>query len=69
MPGSARDFALGLLERMPQVANNPNAQSMVDVIRSGDSKRGERIARNLCDTYGTKPEDAVRQAQQFFHIQ
>jgi hypothetical protein len=54
---------------MPQVANNPNAQSMVDVIRSGDSKRGEQIARNLCDTYGVKPEDAVRQAQQFFHIQ
>lgn len=69
MLGSARDFALDLLVRMPQVANNPNAQSMVDVIRSGDSKRGEQIARNLCDTYGAKPEDAVRQAQRFFHIQ
>lgn len=69
MPVSARDFALGLMGRMPQVANNPNAQSMIGVIRSGDSKRGEQIARNLCDTYGIKPEDAVRQARQFFHIQ
>ena len=69
MPGSARDFALGLLGHMPQVTNNPNAQSMIEVIRSGDSKRGEQIARNMCDTYGVKPEDAVRQAQQFFHIQ
>lgn len=69
MPGSARDFALGLLGRMPQVADNPNAQSMIEAIRSGDSKRGEQIARNLCDTYGVRPEDAVRQARQFFHIQ
>lgn len=69
MPGSARDFALSLLGRMPHVADNPNAQSMIEAIRRGDSKRGEQIARNLCDTYGIKPEDAVRQARQFFHIQ
>lgn len=69
MPIGARDLAPGLLGHMPRVADNPNAQSMVDVIRGGDSKRGEQIARNLCDTYGIEPEDAVRRAQQFLHIQ
>lgn len=29
----------------------------------------QQIARNLCDTYGVKPEDAVAQAKSFFHIQ
>ena len=68
MPGSARDFALGLLGRMPQVVNNPNAQSMIQVIQNGDAKKGEEIARNLCDTYGIKPEDAVQQARWFFRV-
>ena len=68
MPGSARDFALGMLSRSPQMQRNPNAQSMIQVIRSGDSKKGEEIARNLCETYGIKPEDAVQQARSFFHI-
>lgn len=68
MPGSARDFALGLLGRMPQVANNPNAQSMIQVIQNGDAKKGEEIARNLCETYGIKPEDAVQQARSFFRV-
>ena len=68
MQGSIRDFALGMLSRSPQMQRNPNAQSMIQVIRSGDSKKGEEIARNLCETYGIKPEDAVQQARSFFHI-
>ena len=47
---------------------NPNARSMIQVIQNGDAKKGEEIARNLCDTYGIKPEDAVQQARSFFRV-
>lgn len=65
---SIRDFALDLIGRNPALSNNPNAQEMIDVIRSGDSKRGEQIARNICDTYGVKPEEALSKARGFFNI-
>lgn len=68
MQGSIRDFALGMLSRSPQLQRNPNAQSMIQVIQSGDAKKGEEIARNLCETYGVKPEDAVQQARSFFRV-
>lgn len=68
MQGSVRDFALGVISRSPQIQHNPNARSMIQVIQNGDAKKGEEIARNLCDTYGIKPEDAVQQARSFFRV-
>ena len=56
-------FALDMIQQ-----NNPNAREMIDVIKSGDANRGQQIARNLCNTYGVKPEDAIAQAKSFFHI-
>lgn len=61
-------FAMDLIERNVQVAGNPNARSMIDVIRRNDSARGEQIARNICETYGVTPEEAVRRARGLFHI-
>jgi len=68
MPTDLRTFALNLLSRSPQVANNPNAQAMIQVIQNGNSEQGEAIARNLCETYGVTTDQAVAQARQFFHI-
>lgn len=65
---SPRDMALALLGRAPQVSQNPNARHMLDVIQSGDSDEGERIARNLCQSYGVTPEQAMEQARRFFGI-
>lgn len=65
---SPRDMALALLGRAPQVSQNPNARHMLDVIQSGDAKEGERIARNLCQSYGVTPEQAMEQARRFFGI-
>lgn len=62
------NFAMTLLSRNPQIANNPTAKNMIDVIQSGDSKKGQEIAQNLCDTYGVRKEDAINQAKQFFNI-
>lgn len=62
-------LAMKMITNNPQVANNPQAKSMIDVIQSGDSERGKQIAENLCNTYGVKKEDAIAQAKSFFGIQ
>lgn len=61
-----RSIALSLISRNPSVANNPQAQNLISVIQNGDSKKGEEIARNLCNTYGVAPEQAFTQAKNFF---
>ena len=61
-------FALNMIQHNPALQNNPNAREMIDVIKSGDVNRGQQIARNLCNTYGVKPEDAITQAKSFFHM-
>lgn len=61
-------FALDMIQHNPALQNNPNAREMIDVIKSGDVDRGQQIARNLCNTYGVKPEDAIAQARSFFHM-
>ena len=65
---SIKDFALGMIMRNPNIANNPNAREFVNVIQSGDSKRGSEIAQNICDTYGISREDAIEQAKRLFNI-
>lgn len=63
-----RDFALNLIGRNPQIANNPNAKELLNVIQNGDQAKGTQIAQNLCNTYGVTPEQAVNQAKNFFNI-
>lgn len=63
-----KDFAMSLITRNPQIANNPNAQGMIQAIQNNDSAKGEQIAKNLCDSYGISPQEAVQQAKQFFNF-
>ena len=63
-----RNMALNLLSQNPSISNNPNAREFINVIRSGDSARGEQIAQNLCNTYGVSKEDAVKNAKSFFNL-
>lgn len=65
---NAREFAMNLLANNPQFAQNPQAQQLIDIIRQGDSVKGEQIANNICQTYGVTPEQALSQAKQFFHM-
>lgn len=60
------NFAMNMIRNNPQIANNPMAQNMLNVIQSGDNRAGEQLANNLCQTYGISREDALKQAQQFF---
>lgn len=68
MQNSMMDFALSMIERNPNLRNNPNAREMINVIRSGDAQRGQQIAQNLCNTYGVDKDQAISQARSFFHI-
>lgn len=57
-----------LMARNPNVAKNPTAQGMLDVVRSGDSGKGEQLALNLCESMGMTPDEAVGKARSFFGI-
>lgn len=65
---SPLDAILNMAQTNPNIANNPQAQAMLNVVRSGDSKKGEEIARNLCNTMGVSLEEATKQAANFFNI-
>lgn len=56
-----------LLKNNPNIQNNPMAQSMLQVIESGNSAQGEQIADNLCRNYGVTREQAVQQAQSWLN--
>lgn len=68
MSNAIMNFAMNMIAKNPQIANNPQAQQLIDVIKSGDSQKGEQIARNICQSYGVTPEQALDQATGFFGI-
>lgn len=54
------------LSQNPSMVNNPIAQGLLEAIKTGDQKKGEELANNLCKTYGVTPQEACRQAMRFF---
>lgn len=63
-----RGFALQMLSNNPNIANNPEAQQLLEVIKNGDNQRGQQVADNICKTYGISREDAIMQAKRFFNL-
>lgn len=61
-------FALNMIEKNPQVANNPRNREMINVLKSGNEQQGIELASNLCNTYGVSKEDACKQALGFFNL-
>lgn len=62
------DFAVRQLENRPEIANNPLAQEWLEVVRTNDAKRGEEIAKNLCDNSGVTVRQALDEARRFFKV-
>lgn len=60
---------VNMIKANPAISDNPQMLAYVEVLESGDSKRGEELANNLLETYGMTREDALSQAKAFFHIQ
>lgn len=59
---------INMIKANPAIADNPQAQSYLDILESGDSKRGEEVANNLLQSYGMSKEEALKQAKSFFRI-
>lgn len=68
LPFDPRQLAMNLISQNPNIANNPNAQEFIQVIQNGDSKRGQEIAENLCQSYGMTRDEALKSAKSFFNI-
>lgn len=51
-----QQMAMKILKENPNIANNPNAQSMINIIQSGDEKKGQEIAENICKSMGVSKE-------------
>lgn len=50
------------------VSQNPQAQEMINILRSGDANRGVEVATNLHNTFGDNREEAIQRAKNFFNI-
>lgn len=61
------DFANQLLDKNPQVANNPQNQALVQAIRNRNPQEGQRIAQDICRQHGMLPTQALEQIGQFFN--
>lgn len=62
------DVAMRMIQSRPDIMQNPNARSMIEVIQSRDANRGTQIAQNLCQSMGMTPEQALQQAKSYFKI-
>lgn len=65
---SPMDAMINTIKSNPNIANNPQMLAYIEVLESGDTKRGEELANNLLKTYGTTKEDALKEALAFFRI-
>lgn len=62
-PNNSNQLINMMLQMNPQLQNNPQAQAMINVIRSGDETKGKALAENLCKTYGITTQEATQQAR------
>lgn len=63
-----KQFALNLISKNPQIANNPQAQQYIDVIKSGDDAKGQELANNILNSYGLTKEQAMKDVSNGFGI-
>lgn len=66
MPNSPLEFALQMIQNNPQVANNPQAQHYIEVLKSGNEEEGRKIAENICKSHGMTLEQGIQQVANFF---
>lgn len=70
IPAMNNPMIAGMIRKLttdPSMVSNPVAQNLLAAIQSGDSKKGEEIAKNLCNSYGITPEEAYNKALAFFN--
>ena len=61
------NFARTMIQNnQDKIPNTPWAKAAVNAIMNGDNQAGSKIADNLCQSYGTSREEALKQAGKFF---
>ena len=66
MPGynGILGYAMKMIQNNPNIANNPQAQPMIDAIQRGDEQAGVELANNILQTYGLSKEQGLSIAMQ-----
>lgn len=59
-------IAQQMAQQQPDIQKNPRAMEMLQVLLSGDARRGEELANNLLQTYGKTKEQGMQLASQRF---
>ncbi len=54
-----------LLQRNPQVSQNPRNQEFLKVLQSGDQTQIENLANTICNNYGVTKEQVMQQVPMF----
>lgn len=61
-------MAMNMMRNNPNINKNPMAKEFMNILESGDTKRGEQMANNILANYGLNRGEAVNQAKSFFHV-
>lgn len=61
-------MAQQMAQQQPDIQKNPRAMEMLQVLLSGDARRGEELANNLLQTYGKTKEQGMQLASQRFGV-
>lgn len=63
-----KQIAIQALQRRPDIANSPQGQEFLNILKSGDDAKGQQMAQNYCQSYGISEQDAIQKVKQFFNI-
>lgn len=63
-----KEILMEFLKKNPNVANNPQMQSYIDALNSGDQQRIKELGMNICNSFGVTPDQARTETMRFFGI-
>lgn len=63
-----KQIAIQALQRRPDIANSPQGQEFLNILKSGDDAKGQQMAQNYCQSYGISEQEAIQKVRQFFNI-
>ena len=61
-----QQMALKIAKSNPNIVNDPQAMGYIQALESGDEKKCEEIANNLCETFKANQNEAVNYAKNVF---
>lgn len=62
------NFAQRMIQNNPNLPNAPWVNEAISAIMNNDEKKGEQIANNLCQSFGTSREEALKMARERLNL-